>query len=54
MGAVLGFVIGVIYIAILVYLVTLMTRFVTAMERISQNVEVGVIAWTKDRQQSGD
>jgi len=51
----MGILITIINIVILVYLVTLAARFVSATERISQNVEIGVAAWAKNlRQQSGE
>ena len=44
----------IISFVIWVYLVMLAARLVSAMERISQNVDIGVAAWLKNlRQQSG-
>jgi len=43
-----------VYIAVVVYFFVLLSRLVSAVERMSQNVEIGVAAWTKNlRQQSG-
>jgi hypothetical protein len=42
------FVISLIYVGLVIYVVTLLSRFVSAWERISQNVEIGVSAWAKD------
>jgi hypothetical protein len=42
-----------IYIALAIYVLSLLSRFVSAWERISQNAEIGVAAWMKKlREQS--
>ncbi len=54
MGGLIILLTTIIYIAVLIYLLTLLARLVSATERISQDVEVGVAAWTENlRQQSG-
>ena len=51
---ILGFLTLVVYIAVVVYFFVLLSRLVSAVERMSQNVEIGVAAWSKNlRQQSG-
>lgn len=47
----LGFLLVIVYIAVVVYFFVLLSRLVSAAERISQNIETGVAAFRESRRQ---